>query len=170
MVGAKAKSNYTAVDTINYYLARDGHKIIKSEDLETVGNLLNNMLYNNGVRWYYIIDTANKKVMLPVTVHGFEPKPVETMEKSIVNSVAAVGQYIPDSMPTHTHDFSFPFSAGGEETGYPRHASRTQCAHHSFEFSTGDANYDGYMDRDTRRGICPRGTKMYMYFYCGKNS
>ncbi|MEE1029648.1 MAG: hypothetical protein UIC65_01355, partial [Alphaproteobacteria bacterium] len=73
--------------TITYYRAKNGRKICLPDQ---ESNLLT--LYNStGVAWYYILDTENKRFKLPRTKYGF------TGLRDIV------GNYVPESLPTHTH-------------------------------------------------------------------
>ena len=63
-VGQDVKEAYADTiggTTITYYLAADGHKIVlvdNKTDVDTV-------YANNSVAWYYILDTANQRFMLP---------------------------------------------------------------------------------------------------------
>lgn len=73
--------------TITYYHAKNGRKICLPDQ---ESNLLT--LYNStGVAWYYILDTENKRFKLPRTKYGFTGLRDE------------VGNYVPESLPTHTH-------------------------------------------------------------------
>lgn len=73
--------------TITYALADDGHKICLSDQESKVLELYN----STGVAWYYILDTENKRFKLPRTKYGFTGLRDE------------VGNYVPESLPTHTH-------------------------------------------------------------------
>ena len=73
--------------TISFYRAENGRKICLPDQ---ESNLLT--LYNStGVAWYYILDTENKRFKLPRTKYGFTGLRDE------------VGNYVPESLPTHTH-------------------------------------------------------------------
>lgn len=58
---ATQKTETIGSNTITYYLAEDGHKIVLPDQESAVQAIYN----ETGVAWYYILDVANKRFKLP---------------------------------------------------------------------------------------------------------
>ena len=52
------------------------------------------------------------------------------------NETYSPGASVTAGLPSHTHKFSFGFSAASSTTGYPHHGNGSKCNHGSFEFDT----------------------------------
>lgn len=117
----------------------------------------------DGIAWYYILDTANKKFKLPRTKYGF------------VGLRDSVGDYIPESLPNikgkvgyiarTTNDSTIgqsgAFYDGGAGSGLvgSGSASRSNLGFNASLFSS------TYQDNAP---VQQRATQMYLYFYVGE--
>lgn len=72
----------------------------------------------------------------------------------INREVYGPGTNIDAGLPSHTHGFSFCFSASSSTSGYPHHGSGSACAHGSYDFTTGGASNSIYGSSATVR---PKG-------------
>lgn len=149
--------------TVTYYLADDGHKIVKVAKVSAVETVYN----STGVAWYYILDTTNHRFKLPRTQYGF------------TGLRDTVGKYVPESLPNITGTFgnTTRFSAADM-------ASKTSGAF-SFtnqgkpaQYSTG-GDVGGYVSFNASDSssiyqdnapVQQRATQMYLYFYVGQFS
>lgn len=146
--------------TVTYYLADDGHKIVKVAKVSAVETVYS----STGVAWYYILDTTNQRFKLPRTKYGF------------TGLRDSVGKYVPESLPNITGDI-IPTSsysgvvANGAFYGTTRSASTVTSAG-----SAGDrtiVGMDASRSSSTYKNNAPvqqRATQMYLYFYIGQYS
>lgn len=139
--------------TVTFYRAADGHKIVLADQETTVDNIYT----ATGVAWYYILDTVNNRFKLPRTKHDF-------------NGLRGdVGDYIPESLPNITGNVGSIFNraSGAFSATYVNPA---QIAGGSVG-SNYDNSFDASRSSSTYQNNAPvqqRGTQQYLYFYVGQ--
>ena len=149
--------------SITFKRTPKGYKIALADQETAILNKYN----SEGIAWYYILDTANKRFKLPRTKFGFE------------GLRTSVGDDIKPKLPNITGSFNNIPSAsrGGDST-------TTGCVTRSSK-STADVSYYGADYRpsqltfsiDASRSssiygnsntVQPPATQMYLYFYVGE--
>ena len=144
-LGGTSTSETVAGFTIPYKLAENGMKIVDTTNAGTVQDILDVC----GVAWYYIIDTTNERFKLPRTKYGF------------MGLRDAAGNYTPESLPQHTHDYLEWGRVSGTNLGYD---TNNHKVYYEETLTTGEANNPIYQ---TDAPVQQRGTQMYLYFYVG---
>ena len=115
----------------------------------TNGGLVQDILDACGVAWYYVIDTTNERFKLPRTKYGF------------MGLRDNAGNYTPESLPQHTHDYLEWGRTGGTNIGYD---TNNHKVYYEETQTTGEANNPIYQ---TDAPVQQRGTQMYLYFFVG---
>ena len=141
--------------TVTYYLADDGHKIVKVDDVTAIETVY----ASTGVAWYYVLDTANQRFKLPRTKYGF------------VGLRDAVGKYVPESLPNIKGYTNVDSNTGSTYIGG---AFKTEPSSgvYTFSGSSGmnkllfDASGSSSVYQDSAP-VQPPATQMYLYFYVG---
>lgn len=144
--------------TITYYQAEDGHKIVLPDQESVVQAIYE----ETGVAWYYILDIENKRFKLPRTKYGF------------VGLRDTVGKYVPESVPNITGNLSIL----GLDSGYIAEGafsstttnSNSYAGHTSKTAQIPDIRFKASDSSSTYQDNAPvqqRATQMYLYFYVG---
>lgn len=152
--------------TVTFYRAADGHKIVLADQETTVGNIYT----STGVAWYYILDTVNNRFKLPRTKYGF-------------NGLRGnVGDYIPESLPNISGGFTV-INDGTDKTlkdafgcNYLTHVAKsnypyTNAKQSSADYSVPILHTDASRSSSAYQNGAPvqqRGTQQYLYFYVGQ--
>ncbi len=148
--------------TVFYRLCADGHKICSSDQEQNVMDYYT----ANGVAWYYILDTQNKRFKLPRTKYGF------------TGLRDAVGKYVPETLPNITGNLegipaqttSTSISYGDGVFGSTNSDSTKSCnsggsnqpqVHITFDAADSSSVYQN------NAPVQQRATQMYLYFYVG---
>lgn len=146
-------------DNITFKRTANGYKIA---DASQEANIV--AKYNtDGIAWYYIVDTANKRFKLPRTKWGF---------KGLRSNV---GNPIDESLPNITGHQSFMSSNLYNAFWGAFYRSRTgsQAIVGSGTGGAYDLEFDASRSSSTYQDNAPvqeRGTQMYLYFYVGEFS
>lgn len=148
--------------TIYYKRSADGHKVCHHNQEQNALDIYN----STGIAWYYILDTENKRFKLPRTKWGF---------KGLRDRI---GDGIIESLPSHTHDEYFVFSAGARPISPLYNTSGSDGTVKSLTqnlptinnvsdgvLQTGKPSSSTYKDNAP---VQERGTQMYLYFYVGE--
>lgn len=141
--------------TIEYAVAKDGHKIVLAGQEEAVADIY----AETGVAWYYILDTENKRFKLPRTKHAF------------TGMRTGVGNFVEAGLPNITGSFAI-------RGGFVKSATGAiyQTASNNSEDNTGNGNWgpDGAFDASrssevygNSETVQPPATEQYLYFYVG---
>jgi len=161
IAGISIESEVVGGITINFYRALDGHKICNPSEESKLINLYN----NEGIAWYYILDTVNQRFKLPRTKFNF--KPIRTQ----------VGQMTEESLPNIKGKFQLGYD-------YPVMSYLTDGAFYSTDIGGADKNgatedtgrnrqtaFDASRSSTTYQDgayVQERATQMYLYFYVGE--
>ena len=150
--------------SIVVYIAEDGHKIVLSDQAETVEDIYD----ESGVAWYFILDTENERFKLPRTKWGF------------VGLRDGVGNYVPESLPNISGTFDFDSdrnNASSKSIHLSGAFTNSQTGSIRTKGSTIQANNPCGVDFDASRSsstyqdnapVQQRATQMYLYFYVGE--
>ena len=141
--------------SITFKRTPKGYKIALAEQETTIAE----KYATDGIAWYYILDTTNKKFKLPRTKFGFE---------GLRNTV---GNDISESLPNIKGDWnSAQYSAYWNSNG-----AIYGVANHSYEGGSNTNGMRAYFDASrsssTYQDNAPvqeRATQMYLYFYVGE--
>ena len=150
-------------ESITYRLTPKGYKIALADQEASVDELYN----NEGVAWYYIIDTSTVKFKLPRTKYGF------------VGVRNGVGGYVAESLPnitgssgqtdcssfTYNPKTSGAFYSNGESKRY--FMGRSGESTNTLGVLTLDASRSSSAYQDNAP-VQQRATEMYLYFYVGE--
>jgi len=158
--GKTASTETVNGTTVTYYLADDGHKIVKVADVSAIETVYS----STGVAWYYVLDTANQRFKLPRTKYGF------------TGLRDTVGKYVSESLPNikgtsnyaATTNSSFP--VGAPFYNATPIGSTLHWAAGSEPLALG---IDASLSSPTYKDNAPvqqRATQMYLYFYVGQFS
>ena len=126
-----------------------GYKIA----LATQETAILNKYNSEGIAWYYILDTTNKKFKLPRTKFGFEG-----LRTSVGNDIEA-------GLPDHNHTVSFYSNYGWN--GITKLGSSDRSDNQKlwiFTCSNASKSNPIYGNNST---VQPPATQMYLYFYVG---
>lgn len=147
--------------TITYYLAEDGHKIVLPDMESTVQSIYE----ESGVAWYYVLDVTNKLFKLPRTKFGF------------TGLRDAVGNYVAESLPNlkgtvygsrfgngNLAEKSGVFSQSDSSNYSPAGSSSSGDISFVIRFNANDSS-STYQDNAP---VQQRATQMYLYFYVGQ--
>ena len=138
--------------SITFKRTPNGYKIALADQENAILNKYN----SNGIAWYYILDTTNKKFKLPRTKFGFEGLRTsvgDDIEAGLPNIIGVTGTAA--FAPLEGAIYSI--SGGG--TGDTYHAD---FDHIGFDASRSNPIYG---KSDT---VQPPATQMYLYFYVGE--
>lgn len=159
---------------ITYKRTPYGYKIALASQEEAIKNLYDSV----GVAWFYIIDLDNKKFKLPRTKFGF------------VGVRDAVGKYVAESLPDHTHHIAT-YNANGSasgggyipatsmdagsvivnsgtngESGNGNWSDRAGTGYNTSRNQMSDASTSSNVYKDNAP-VQQKATQMYLYFYVG---
>lgn len=152
-------------NTITYYKATDGHKIVLLNMEETVMDIYQEM----GTAWYYVLDTTNRRFKLPRTKWGFVGfrNSVGKLVEAGLPNITASDENFPNFLtgntgtdPT-TQDFDALYFSNAEQNGIANSGSHSYRAQLAFDASRSNSIYG---NSDT---VQQQSTEMYLYFYVG---
>lgn len=146
--------------SIVVYIAEDGHKIVLSNQAQTVEDIYD----ETGVAWYYILDTENQRFKLPRTKYDF------------TGLRDAVGKYVPESLP----NISYSNIGGAFDINSQSNGAFKFSGTGSVTFGSGSSGYknrgisfsasDSSSTYQNNAPVQQRATQMYLYFYVGQFS
>ena len=147
-------------ESITYKLTPKGYKIALADQESSIDELYN----NEGVAWYYIIDTSTVKFKLPRTKYGF------------VGFRNGAGGYVAESLPNITGTVDggqlMRTDVGGSQSGALYRFNSSNGSRPKGEGgSTFGIGLDASLSSSTYQDNAPvqqRATEMYLYFYVGE--
>lgn len=159
--GKTASTEIIDGTTVTYYLADDGHKIVKVDDVTAIETVYS----STGVAWYYVLDTANQRFKLP------RENPAR---EELIQVVRAKGSGttigLNDDVTKQTYDGAIQTGRSGYSAGSANLVS--------VNIASGPGYPMGIIEDSTKSGIISDMTdstsvykgKKHLYFYVGQFS